>query len=353
MLTQERTCSSAVRHVVALALANAAVAVLAHAQSPTLTVQQSGTTALLQAVSVSTTNPDVIWVSGHAGTYARTSDGGRTWTARVVPGYETLQFRDLHAIDTTRAWLMAAGNGEKSGIFQTRDGGASWMPVFVNRDTSAFYDCMAFFDDDHGFAFSDAVNATTPIVETSNGRDWTQRTIPSLPGEGGFAASGLCAVTSSDGDAWLATGAGPQPRVRHSTDRGQSWTSAVVPLAAGSGAGATAVAFRDRLSGVAVGGVIGGTGTGPRVARTADGGKTWTVLAEPPFAGAIYGAAYARVGCEWVLVVVGPGGAAYSLDDGDAWTMLDASPYWSLGFASNGTGWLVGPKGRIVRVDWR
>jgi photosystem II stability/assembly factor-like uncharacterized protein len=323
------------------------------AQEPVLTVQQSGTSALLQAVSVSSRDPQTVWISGHAGTYVVTTDGGTSWRARVVPGYETLQFRDLHAVDASRAWLMAAGNGSSSGIFRTTDGGNAWTPVFVNRDTAAFYDCMAFFDDTTGFAFSDAVNSQTPMVRTTNGSDWTLSTMPSLPGEGGFAASGLCAITSRDGDAWLATGAGPTPRVRHSADRGRTWTDAVVPLAAGASAGATSVAFRDRTHGMVLGGVIGGSGTGARAARTADGGATWTVVSDPPFTGAVYGAAYAFTPRGAVLLAVGPGGAALSRDDGTTWTMLDAEPYWSVGFGAQGTGWLAGPKGRIVRIDWR
>jgi photosystem II stability/assembly factor-like uncharacterized protein len=323
------------------------------AQVPVLTPQTSGSSALFQAVSVSRGDPNVVWISGHAGTYARSLDGGVTWNARVVPGHDSLQFRDLHAIDRNRAWLMAAGTGDKSGIFETRDGGASWVPVFVNRDTSAFYDCMAFFDNTHGFAFSDAVNAQTPVVSTENGRDWTVAQVPSLPGEGGFAASGLCAITVSKREAWIASGAGPRPRARHTTDRGRTWSNVDLPLATGGAAGATAIAFRDREHGVVVGGVIGGSATGPRVARTEDGGITWRVATDPPFTGAIYGATYARVAGQAILVAVGPGGAAWSLTDGESWTMLDTQPYWSVGFANTGVGWLVGPKGRVVRVDWK
>ncbi len=323
------------------------------AQTPRLTVQQSGTSALFQAVSVSARNPDIVWISGHAGTWARSLDGGTTWQSHVMPGRDSLQFRDLHAIDANRAWLMAAGNGEKSGIFQTRDGGTSWSPVFVNRDTAAFFDCMAFWDDSHGFAFSDAVNARIPIVRTDNGSDWTLSTLPGLAGEGGFAASGTCAQTSTAGDAWIGSGSGEYPRVLHSPDRGRTWTEARVPLVGGSGAGVTGVAFRDRTHGIAVGGVIAGKGTGPRAARTSDGGATWTVIPDPVITGAIYGVAYAPVGGKWVAVAVGPGGASWSADDGATWASLDTASYWSVGFGANGTGWLVGPRGRVVRVDWR
>src|SRR5687768_17240736 len=63
--------------------------------APVLTVQASGTTALLQAVSA--VNASVVWASGHDGTYVRTLDGGEAWVAARVPGADTLQFRDVHA----------------------------------------------------------------------------------------------------------------------------------------------------------------------------------------------------------------------------------------------------------------
>jgi photosystem II stability/assembly factor-like uncharacterized protein len=323
------------------------------AQTPILTVQQSGTLALLQAVSVSALHPKIVWISGHAGTWAKSTDGGATWQTHVMPDQDSLQFRDVHALDAERAWLLAAGPGAKSGIFHTLDGGVSWTRVFANADTSAFFDCMAFIDDDEGFAFSDAVNGRTPIVHTVNGMDWTLMSIPSLPGEGGFAASGTCAQALPTGDAWMATGSTATPRIRHSADRGRTWTDAVVPLVGGPAAGATGVAFRDARHGIAVGGVISGSASGPRAARTTDGGRTWTVLTEPTFAGAIYGVAYARVKGKPVVVVVGPGGASYSVNDGETWQFLDAAAYWSVGFGPRGTGWLVGPRGRVVRLDWR
>lgn len=322
------------------------------AQSPVVVVQATGTTSLLQAVSVSRTNPDVVWVSGHAGTWARTTDGGRTWSSRVVPGRDSLQFRDLHAIDANRAWLMAAGTGDKSGIFSTRDGGATWTHDFVNADTAAFYDCMAFWDDTSGFAFSDAVQARMPMVRTSNGRDWTVTMMPGQDGEGGFAASGTCALATSRGDAWIGTGAAAVPRVLRSRDYGKTWNAAVVPLVGGNGAGITGLAFRDALHGVAIGGVISGTATGPRAARTMDSGATWSVIPDPTFAGAAYGVAYGRAGGLPVLIAVGPGGASWSRDDGASWAVLDAAPYWSVGCAAEGPCWLAGPKGRVVRVDW-
>ncbi|HYW50795.1 MAG TPA: hypothetical protein VE861_09325, partial [Gemmatimonadaceae bacterium] len=224
---------------------------------------------------------------------------------------------------------------------------------FANRDTAAFYDCMAFRDGTHGFAFSDAVNARMPLVRTSNGRDWVVTQIAAQAGEGGFAASGGCAQASADGHAWIVTGAAATPRVLHSRDGGSSWAATNLPLVSGAGAGATAVVFRDSLHGVVVGGAIGGSATGARVATTQDGGLTWTVGGEPPITGALYGLSGGMVAGQWTLIAVGPGGAVVSRDQGATWTLLDGSAYWSVGFNDRGSVWLVGPRGRVVRVDWR
>src|SRR3981189_1799245 len=71
---------------------------------PTLTPQDSGTTSGL--ISVWPVNPQVVWASGRNGTYTVTTDGGQTWNAAVVPGAETLQFRDVQAFSARVAYLM-------------------------------------------------------------------------------------------------------------------------------------------------------------------------------------------------------------------------------------------------------
>jgi hypothetical protein len=49
-------------------------------------------------------------------------------------------------------------------------------------------------------------------------------------------------------------------------------------------------------------------------------------------------------------VAVGPGGASYSLDNGSTWESLSTDSYWSVAFTPSGTGFLVGPEGRLARV---
>src|SRR5439155_25559728 len=123
--------------------------------SPTLTPQQSGTTNRLQAISP--VSPRVAWASGVGGTYAVTTDGGAHWRAGVVPGGETLQFRDVEGVSETVAYLLAAGSGAASRIYKTEDGGASWSLQFQDKEPDACYDCFGFCAAQHSISMSDLV----------------------------------------------------------------------------------------------------------------------------------------------------------------------------------------------------
>lgn len=323
---------------------------------PVLEAQTSGTTALLQAVSA--VSESVAWVSGHRGTWARTTDGGRTWRAAQVPGADTLQFRDVFALDADRAWLLSAGPGALSRIYRTTDGGATWDLQFTNTEPTGFYDCLDFWDARRGLAFSDQVGGKVMILATSDGgASWALVPHASLPAalaeEGGFAASGTCLVTRPGGHAWIATGNAPRSRVLHTADYGRTWSVADVPIAAGTGAGLATISFRDERQGAALGGPLGeADAITDNVMITADGGRTWRAGGRPTFAGAVFGAAFVP-GAGATLVSVGPGGSSISRDGGDSWAALDSLAYWGIGFSPSGTGWITGPGGRITRVSTR
>jgi photosystem II stability/assembly factor-like uncharacterized protein len=333
----------------------------APAQQASLTPQQSGTTHRLQAVGA--VSEKVAWLSGTGGTWARTMDGGGTWTVGQVPGADSLEFRDVHAVDASTAWLLAAGPGDRSRIYHTSDGGLTWILQFTNPLPDAFFDCLAFWDARSAIAVSDNVGGTLPVLMTRDGgAHWTWLSDPATPagsplppaseGEGAFAASGTCLTARRPGMAWIATGAGKTARVLRTRDRGAHWESATTPILQGtSTSGHTSVAFRDGRHGVAVGGDIGSDDRpGNRVVASDDGGATWNPAGQPPFAGAIYGAVYVP-GAGATVVAVGPKGAAWSRDDGRTWAALDTLSYWSAGFAGRKAGWLVGPGGRVVRVE--
>jgi photosystem II stability/assembly factor-like uncharacterized protein len=341
--------------IVAAATVLGARGLRAQVGPPALEHQPSGTTVLLQAVSA--VDERVVWVSGHGGTVVMTADGGRTWRAGVVPGADTLQFRDVHGVSATSAYLLSAGAGTLSRIYRTEDGGRSWALQFVNEEPEAFFDCMDFWDPARGLAFSDAVRGRFVIMRTvDGGASWVPlraESVPvALPGEGAFAASGTCVVVRPPGYAWIGTGAGGEARVLRSADQGDTWSVGTTPLVRGSPtSGIVSLAFWDSLHGIAAGGELSDPERyADNVAVTADGGRTWTLGGHPPFTGAVYGVAHVPGTAGPVVVAVGPKGAAYSTDGGISWRSLSSNNYWGLGFAEGGVGWLVGPRGRITRV---
>lgn len=348
------------------------------AAAPRLTPQASGTTQGL--IAVSAVDERVVWVAGRAGTYAVTTDGGRTWHPGVVPGAEGLQFRDVQAFSDKVAYLLSIGTGTDSRIYRTSDGGRTWTMQFQNQDPDGFYDAFAFWDAHHAVTMADSINGRFPVVRTLDGRTWQDigdRLPPALPGEAGFASSGTCAATFGGRLAWLVTGGVDAGRVLRTADRGQSWTAATSPLSAGPAGGGFSVAFRDRRHGILGGGdLLTPADVRDNFARSSDSGRTWQLGTPAPIPGAIFGLAYAgrahgedgddgdedgharrggegREGAPPRVVATAPAGAAWSADEGQTWTTLEGvTGYWAVTFASASTGWLVGTGGTILRVDF-
>jgi len=103
-----------------------------------------------------------------------------------------------------------------------------------------------------------------------------------------------------------------------------------------------------------------------------DGGKTWHLTPQAPVPGAIFGLAYAQSTSDrkrevadedrgrgdsrreqTKVVVTGPGGAAWTTDEGENWNPLpDVAGYWAVAFANEHDGWLVGTGGRILKITF-
>jgi photosystem II stability/assembly factor-like uncharacterized protein len=259
------------------------------AQNPA--VQKSNTTENLRGVSALAHG--VAWASGTHGTYLRIVNVDGTWQAAQVPGAEALDFRDVKAFSMDLAYLLSAGPGEQSRIYKTTDAGKSWTLQFTNKDPKGFFDCMAFWDRDHGIAVGDPVADNSgklkfELISTEDGgKNWKaippDALPPAIEGEGAFAASGTCIAIQGKKNVWFATG-GKVARVFRSTTAGKTWTVAETPLTHGpASAGIFSVAFRDAKHGVIAGGDYQQPNqSGPNLAFTSDGGRTWKLSGASP-----------------------------------------------------------------------
>jgi photosystem II stability/assembly factor-like uncharacterized protein len=317
--------------------------------------QTSGVTGRLRGVSA--VSERVAWASGAGGAVLRTVDGGRTWQKLIVPGAEKLDFRDLDATSDRSAYVLSIGTGEASRIYKTADAGAHWDLQFANTDSRLFLDAMTFRDDTHGIAFSDSVDGRFVILTTANGRTWepvpADRLPPALPGEGAYAASGTN-VAMAASRTWIGTTAG---RVLRSADDGRTWTVVETGLATGESAGIFSVAFRDGQHGVVVGGDYRKESAAvDNAAWTSDGGTTWSLVKGHGLSGfrSVVAVVAAASPTKTAFIAIGPTGADRSDDDGRTWTAVASPGFDTFSVARSGrVGWAAGTDGRISRWSAR
>jgi photosystem II stability/assembly factor-like uncharacterized protein len=273
-----------------------------------------------------------------------------------VPGASSLDFRDIHAVNDRTAYLLSIGEGDRSRIFKTTDGGDSWKMQFVNPDAMGFLDAFAFWDADRGVVLGDPVRGRFTILTTEDGGTHWQRNLGAgmplaLPGEGAFAASGTCLVVQGQRHAWFGTGGATVSRIFRSIDRGQTWTVHETPIRAdAASSGIFSLGFRNSNDGVAVGGDYKQPDKRDRnIARTADGGQTWSLINGSQPRGYRSALAYVPLAAHPSLVAVGPTGSDYSTDDGETWLPLGKLGFHAVGFAGPDAGWAVGEDGVIAR----
>jgi photosystem II stability/assembly factor-like uncharacterized protein len=274
-----------------------------------------------------------------------------------VPGASSLDFRDVHAIDSAAAYFLSIGTAGQSRIYKTADGGATWSLQYSNSDPRVFLDAFAFWDSGHGLALGDPLDGRFVILATDDGgKEWKRIPAgampPALPDEGAFAASGTCLVVQGDGNAWFGTGGARVSRVFRSTDRGRTWTAHETPVRAGTASsGIFSMAFSDADKGVAVGGDYKRPGeSGGFVARTTDGGRTWTQATGVQPAGYRSCVAALPGSPGPVLIAVGPTGSDVSIDGGQGWHPIGAIGFHAVGFAGTvDAGWAVGEEGTLAK----
>ena len=314
--------------------------------------QETGLNA--SARGIYAVDEQTVWLVNSKGAYARTIDGGETWQSDLIAGVDTLDFRDVFAVDGETALAMSAGTGASSRIYKTTDGGKSWALQFQNTEPKAFFDAFDFWDEQNGILISDPIgNKPYLLLTADGGTTWTAIDSTRLPaiqkGEYGFAASGTCIAVEGEQNVWLATG-GSVARVFYSGDRGATWTVFDTPMTSAAEAkGIFSVAFADAQNGV----VVGGDYSKPELAQknvafTADGGRSWSLAEQADSVG--YQSCVQFLGKKTYLAT-GTNGTNYSLDGGKSWQNASPKGFHAIALPpSRKVAWLVGAKGKMMKV---
>ncbi len=197
----------------------------------------SGGDTNLRAISATkiATGHIAIWTSGTHDAILRSLDDGATWTHLSIPGQPDLDFRGIVAFDDKTAYLMSSGNGDKSKIHKTIDGGIHWELQYTDVNNAFFLDSIACSSPTNCFALGDPINGRFLLLQTTDGHRWNplppQNLPPALPREGAFAASNSNLLVVSENELFVVTGAFAA-RVLHTTNAGKDWDVSAVPIAA-------------------------------------------------------------------------------------------------------------------------
>jgi photosystem II stability/assembly factor-like uncharacterized protein len=304
----------------------------------------------ISAVRNAATGRAVIWASGSHGVILRSTDDGMTWKRLSVTDRPDLDFRGVVAISDTTAYLMSSGEGDKSRIYKTNDGGATWDLQYTDIDKAFFLDSIACISGKRCFALGDPIDGRFLILQTNDGHRWNpwtpQDRPPALPREGAFAASNSNLLVVSESELFLVTG-GFAARVLRTIDAGKSWTASAVPIAADN---ATSGIFGIALSAnnllVAVGGDYANPIMALRIAAFSDDrSKTWQAAAQQPSG---VRSAVVPFGAQ-TLIAVGTNGSDFSKDAGIHWEAFSSQSFNALFAVDAQNIFAVGPKGAIAQ----
>src|SRR5260370_2336793 len=320
-------------------------------------VQTSGLDTNLRGVSAANA-PDakgapapVVWASGSNGVILKSIDEGTTWKRLHIAGGDALDFRGIVAFDEKIAYVMSSGEGEKSRIYKTTDGGETWKLQHTDNRKEFFLDTIACVSETQCFALGDPIDGKFLLLATMDGEHWNplpNSSMPAaLPGEGAFAASNSCFFVSGE-EIFFGT-AGAAARVFHSADSGRSWTVAETPIAhSNASSGIFSITRGDEKDIVVVGGDYQDPKRASAVAAYShDEGKTWQLSEPQP------GGYRSSVACwdDALCVAIGPNGEDVSVSKVSAaiWKPTDSLNLNAVTILDIENGCAVGPKGTIAR----
>lgn len=297
-----------------------------------------------------------IWYAANEGRYGYFDfNGNVAFEKRIVFDSLKPEFRSM-AETKSHVFILSITNPAL--LYKIDKKTAKAKSVYRESHPKVFYDSMKFWNNNEGIALGDPTEDCFSILITRDGGDsWTKTPCASLPklveGEAAFAASNTNVVVKNN-DCWIVSG-GKKARVFHSPDKGKSWEVFDTPIMQGNQmSGIYTADFYDEK----IGFVAGGNYDQPdsnlgNKAITADGGKTWRLVAENEGFGYASCVQFVPGGKGKSLACVGATGLWYSSDSGRTWQkLLDDKTLYTLSFLDEETAFAAG-KGKIVRIRFK
>jgi hypothetical protein len=288
--------------------------------------------------------PSIGWAQGGL----RTTDGGAHWSrvappdmfADAPPGTDPAAYPPSYAdffLDSQRAWIAYGYPSRVSCfdhlvLYSTDDAGATWKrSQFFNPPVQADSSLqlqLFFIDPQHGWLFVLGSGRLVPdwfvYATDDGGTHWQEQS--QLP-----LISSWCSVRFISLTVGFLGGcenvSGPAPSLVETRDGGKTWMVVTLPVGIGNGFSVLAPVFFDQSNGVVgVAATVNQGNTSTSVyylARTADGGLTWSLLPPLNLPGFVQVAGFIDAQHFVALEADGKGGitSAYvTADGGRTWT---------------------------------
>ena len=230
--------------------------------------------------SISVVDQNTAWVAGGASVPAifRTTNGGTNWTTVPTSGVN-LDVFCVWAIDANTAYVAdggaAGGAGGNASVYKTTNGGTNWTIVASTGGTAGFFNGVVFSKTSPNFGIAQSDPPSGPgntyylSVTTNGGANWNPLS-PQPPGVSGQASAQNSVFVIDNLFYGFGLGNLAPARAYMTSNGGTSWF--VGNLAGIAGGFVSGLAFsEDKLRGIAA-----SSSSLPSIARTTDGGVTWT-----------------------------------------------------------------------------
>ena len=284
------------------------------------------------------------------GNIVSTKSGGQKWGKSSYVNINTNDtiIPNFRSITTNGKDFFALSIGNPALLYKINKKKQTSNIVYKEEHEKVFYDSMKFFDKLNGIAMGDPTegNCLSILITKDGGNTWSKLPCNQLPevaeGEAAFAASNTN-IKVLGSTVWIVSG-GKKSRVFKSTNFGNTWEVFETPIIQGNGPqGIYSIDFADENNGI----VIGGDYSKPKEnsknkAITADGGKTWTIVADgqdPNYKSCVQ---YVPDTNGKEVFAVGKTGISFSNDGGFTWKEVSKEGYYTIKFVNRNFAWLSG-----------